>query len=87
MKEKVQIVGFYKRLRDASEFILFRQEGKLLLTNGVYIWTNQFKRIENRYLKELTEVEKIDLKIISERLSKYFQHSEITKEVCKLLNE
>lgn len=81
MKKKVKICGFYKRLRDGSEFILFEQDSKLFLTNGVYIWGNQLKRIEARYLKELTEVEKIDLEKISEHLSKYFQHAAITKEI------
>lgn len=84
MKARLQILGFYKRLRDNNEFILF-EKNELFLTNGVYIWRNQFKRIEERYLKELKEVEEIDLRKISQRLSKYFQHAEITKEVNDLL--
>lgn len=85
MKARLRILGFYKRLRDNNEFILFEKNNELFLTNGVYIWRNQFKRIEERYLKELKEVEEIDLRKISQRLSKYFQHAEITKEVNDLL--
>lgn len=85
MKARLRILGFYKRLRDNNEFILFEKNNELFLTNGVYIWRNQFKRIEERYLKELKEVEEIDLRKISQRLTKYFQHAEITKEVNDLL--
>lgn len=85
MKARLRILGFYKRLRDNNEFILFKKNNELFLTNGVYIWRNQFKRIEERYLKELKEVEEIDLRKISQRLTKYFQHAEITKEVNDLL--
>lgn len=85
MKARLRILGFYKRIRDNNEFILFEKNNELFLTNGVYIWRNQFKRIEERYLKELKEVKEIDLRKISQRLTKYFQHAEITKEVNDLL--
>lgn len=67
MKRTVEILGFYKRKRDGSEYVLFEENRKLFLTNGIFVWDNQTKRIEKRYMLELEKVEKIDLlRIISE---------------------
>lgn len=49
MKIKAKILGFYRRKRDESEYVLFEENGKLFLTNGIFVWDNHAKRIEERY--------------------------------------
>ena len=38
MKKKVKILGFYKRKRDENEYVLYEINGRLQLTNGVFVW-------------------------------------------------
>ena len=80
MKKKVEILGFYKRKRDNSEFILFNENGKMYLTNGIHIWDNQCKRIEKRYIQQCEKTDLIDLGKMLINLKK-------TKPFCRILEE
>lgn len=81
MKNKVEILEFYRRKRDGSEFILFKENEKIFLTNGVYIWDNQCKRIEKRYIQQCEKAERIDLQKLLNDLKKYNPFSGILKEL------
>lgn len=81
MKNKVEILGFYRRKRDGSEFILFKENEKIFLTNGVHIWDNQCKRIEERYIPQCEKAERIDLQKLLNNLKKYKPFSGILKEL------
>lgn len=84
-KTGIEILGYYKRMKDSSEFIMFRNNGKLYLTNGIFIWNDQFHRIENKYLLQMEKVQQINLMKIHENMLHYFPYSEITKIVGNLL--
>lgn len=84
MKEKVKVLGFYRRKRDGSEFILFEENGKMFLTNGVYVWDNKLKRIEKRYTPELEKVEKIDILKIIQDLRKHNKFNLVLPKLEKI---
>lgn len=84
-KTGIEILGYYKRMKDSGEFILFRNNGKLYLTNGIFIWHNHFRRIENKYLLQMEKVQQINLMKMHENMLHYFPDSEITKIVGDLL--
>lgn len=76
---------YFMRSRDGNEYILYKQDGELYITSGVNIWNNQFKRIEKRYLPQLTETEKIDIEKMASRLKENYKYESITAEVLKIL--
>lgn len=84
MKNIVEILGFYKRKRDGSEFVLYRENKKIFLTNGINIWDNQWERIEKRYILQCVKVEQIDFTELISNLKKYNPFSGILKEMEKM---
>lgn len=86
-KREIEIMGYFMRSRDGNEYILYKQDGELYITSGVNIWNNQFKRIEKRYLPQLSEVDRIDIEKMASRLKENYKHENITTEVLKILNE
>lgn len=87
MKIKAKILGFYRRKRDESEYVLFEENGKLFLTNGIFVWDNHAKRIEERYMLELEKVEEIDLSKITKALKIHKPFSMILEELDDLVEE
>lgn len=85
MKIKVSVLGFYRRKRDGSEYVLFEENGKLFLTNGVCVWDNQAKRIEERYMLELEKAEEIDLSRIVKDLKIHKPFSRILEKLDGLI--
>jgi len=71
MKNKIKILGFYKRKRDGNEYVLYEENGRQLLTNGVFIWRDF---VEKKYLPQCDKMEKIDLKSMIGRLEKYYPY-------------
>lgn len=74
----IEILGFYVRERDKSEFVLFRENGRMCLTNGVFIWRNF---VEKRYLPQLIKTEMIDLDGMLKRLKESNPYSLILNEL------
>lgn len=87
MKKKVEILGFYKRKRDNSDFVLFKENEQMYLTNGINIWDNQCKRIEKRYIPQCEKVNRIDLKKILMNLKKYKPFCKVLKELEKAIED
>lgn len=81
MKKKTKILGFYKRKRDNSDFVLFKENEQMYLTNGINIWDNQCRRIEKRYIPQCEKVNRIDLKKILMNLKKYKPFCGVLKEI------
>lgn len=69
MKNKTKILGFYRRKRDGSEYVLYEENGGLLMTNGIFIWRDFVKK---KYLPQCDKVEKIDLEAMARNLEKYY---------------
>lgn len=85
MRSRIKIIGFYIRKRDASEFVLYEENGKFRLTNGKLVWRDF---VEKKYLPQLIKVDKIDLKEMIDRIKGHKPYSEKTKEeIVKELNE
>lgn len=84
---KIEILGYFKRTRDGSEYVLFKQNGELLITNGKYIWSNYCKRIEKRYQPQLEKAGEINLEEMSNRLKENYPYAEITVEILKTLSK
>lgn len=66
--EKFKILGYYKRDRDNSEFICYEENGRVCLTNGVFIWRDMVKK---KYLPQCKKVNQIQTIKIIEALKKY----------------
>lgn len=86
MKNKVEIIGYYRRIRDKSEYILYKQNEVRYITNGIYIWKDQFRFVE-KHLPELVKVEQIDIQRIKTMLRQTNPYSGITArlERCEKL--
>lgn len=72
--KKSEIIGYVKRKRDGCEYVLFKTDGRMCLTNGVFIWRD---RIENRYLPQCVATEKINLGKMIENLKKFQPYSPV----------
>ncbi len=83
----MEILGYYKRKTDGNEYILYKEKGELYITNGVYIWENYYRRIEERYLPQLNKVPEIDLSKIAEMLNRHHECAEITKVVNEMKHQ
>ena len=86
MKKEIEIMGYFTRSRDGNEYILYKQNGELFITSGAHIWNDQLKRIEKRYLPQLSKAEQIDIEKMASRLKEHYKHEAITTEVLKILN-
>lgn len=84
MEKRVKILGFYRRKRDEMMYVLYEINGKLKLTNGVFIWRD---RIEKHYLPQCEQVSEINLINITGNLKKYLRHSEIIPELEKIMKD
>lgn len=80
---RVKILGFYKRKRDNSEFVLFKEGEKLFLTNGINIWDNQCGRIKKRYITQCEKVDQIDLQKLLMDLKTHYPFHKILNELEK----
>ena len=80
----MEILGYYKRKTDGNEYILYKEKGELCITNGVYIWRNYYRRIEERYLPQLNKVPEINLSKIAEMLNRHHKCAKITKVVNEM---
>lgn len=84
--KEIEIMGYFKRTRDGNEYILYKQKGKLFITSGVNIWDDQFGRISKRYLPQLEETDRINIKKMAERLRESYKFEKITTEVLRVLS-
>lgn len=71
MKKSIKILGYYKRIRDNSEFICYEENRRVCLTNGVFIWMD---RVEKRFLPQCKKANEINVNSIAENLKKYYAH-------------
>lgn len=84
MKKKVKILGFYKRKRDENEYVLYEINGRLQLTNGVFVWRDC---VEKHYLPRCEKVLEINLTNMIGDLKKYLKHLEIIPELEKIMKD
>lgn len=49
--------------------MLYEENGRLLMTNGIFIWRDFVKK---KYLPQCDKVEKIDLEAMARNLEKYY---------------
>ena len=82
----MKILGYYKKKKGRSEYVLYEEKGELYITNGVYIWNNHKGRIEKRYLPQLNKVSEINLYKIVELLNEFYKFAEITKTLNNILS-
>ena len=85
MKNKIVILGYYKRKKDSNEYIHYTENGKEYLTSGVHKWSDR-EKINNRYIPQLTKVDTINFIIMAENLKRYFPYDDITAMVLTKLN-
>ena len=71
----INILGFYRRDRDATEYIHFQEDGREYLTNGVVIWDQEIKG----KLDQLEKTGSIDLGSMKGWLQVSHPYSNITK--------
>lgn len=76
MTQKIKILGYYKRLRDNNEFICYEENGRVCLTNGVFIWRNM---VEKRFLPQCEKVNEININNLIEKFKKYYPYHHILK--------
>lgn len=76
MKNKIKVLGFYRRKRDGNEYVLYEENGRLLMTNGIFIWRDFVKK---KYLPQCDKVEKIDLEAMARNLKKYYPYHLLTE--------
>lgn len=84
MKNKIKILGFYRRKRDGNEYVLYEEDNRQRLTNGVFIWRNF---INKRLLPQCEKVKGIDLNEISARLKKHYPYHPLIEELRVLPKE
>lgn len=77
---KNKILGYYKRIRDNSEFICYEESGRVCLTNGVFIWRD---RVKEKYLPQCKKVNEIDLNRIVRNLKQYYPHHFVLKVIAE----
>lgn len=63
-----EIIGYYKREKDNTEYIHYIHNGEEHLTNGICDWRNNDKEKFQGYMKQITKTENIDLDCIKTRL-------------------
>lgn len=56
--------------------MLYEENGRLLMTNGIFIWRDFVKK---KYLPQCDKVEKIDLEAMARNLEKYYPHHFLTE--------
>ena len=78
MRGKVEIIGYYKRKRGGNEYILYTENGRLCLTNGICIWRDF---VEKKYLPQLEKADRINLVEMKSRLKRYFPYSLVLKRI------
>jgi hypothetical protein len=71
MKRRIKILGYYKRIRDNSEFICYEESDRICLTNGVTIWRNNVKE---RFLPQCEKVNEINVNYIAEKIKRHYPH-------------
>lgn len=76
MNQRIKILGYYKRIRDNSEFICYEENGRVCLTNGVFIWRNM---VEKRFLPQCKKANEINVNSIAENLKKHYAYHPILK--------
>lgn len=76
MKQNIKILGYYKRIRDNSEFVCYEENGRTCLTNGVIIWRDWVKK---RYLPQCKKVNEIDVNNIIKKLKRYHEYHPLLK--------
>lgn len=82
MKENVKIIGYYKRERDGNEYIHYSVDGEEYLTSGIHVWSNKNDKGRiRRYMRQLTKVEKINIKRIKKDMKKYLPFNPAIKVI------
>lgn len=71
MKQRIKILGYYKRIRDNSEYICYEENDRICLTNGVFIWRNNVKE---RFLPQCEKVNEINVSNVAEEMKRHYPH-------------
>lgn len=75
----IEIMGYYRRERDNSEYIYYVEDGEEHLTSGIHDWDNKNDKGRiKRYKEQLIKVDAINLDIMRERLKKSMPFRRIT---------
>lgn len=76
MKQRIKILGYYKRIRDNSEFICYEENGRVCLTNGVFIWRNM---VTEKFLPQCKRANEINVNNIVKNLKRHYAYHPLLK--------